>query len=124
MNKPSVSTWSETPSERVFPGIVRQITQGERQTLVRYVYEPGAVFPVHNHPEEQVTVVISGHIEFDVDGQLTTLGPGQVAVIPANVPHGAMVVGSEIVETFNALSPRRTASPFAGSDGGPGSERR
>jgi quercetin dioxygenase-like cupin family protein len=41
------------------------------------------------------------------------LGPGGVAVIPANIPHGAVVVGDETVETYNALSPRRTSSPFA-----------
>ena len=68
--------WSEIPLEEVYPGITRQVVQGERQTLVRYVYQPGSVFPEHHHPQEQVTTVLSGRIEFDVAGALATLGPG------------------------------------------------
>jgi quercetin dioxygenase-like cupin family protein len=108
--------WASIASEEVFTGITRQVVHGERQTMVRYVYAPGSVFPMHEHPEEQITVVISGRIAFTVDGQEKTLGPGSVAVIPANVPHGARVLGNETVETFNALSPRRTLNPFAAAN--------
>ena len=38
-------SWERVPVETVYPGITRQVVQGERQTLVRYVYQPGAVFP-------------------------------------------------------------------------------
>lgn len=120
----SPTTWSEIPAETVFPGITRQVIHGERQTMVRYVYAPGSVFPVHAHPEEQVTVVVSGRIAFDVNGERIELGPGGVAVIPANVPHGASVVGDETVETFNALSPKRGASPFEGTTDSSARERR
>lgn len=114
-----VSTWADAPVEQVFTGITRQVIQGERQTLVRYVYQPGSVFPVHSHGQEQITIVVSGQIEFEIAGQKTTLGPGQVAVIPPDAPHGARVVGDETVETFNSMSPRRATSPFAA--GGEGS---
>jgi quercetin dioxygenase-like cupin family protein len=117
MTAPTHVRWADVPTETVFPGIERQTLQGERQTLVRYVYQPGAVFPTHQHPEEQVTVVISGRIRFDVAGETVELGSGEAAVIPANVPHGAVVVGSDVVETFNSLSPRRTAAPTAGNLG-------
>jgi quercetin dioxygenase-like cupin family protein len=106
------ANWSDVPAETVMAGVTRQVIHGERQTMVRYVYAPGAVFPVHAHPQEQCTVVISGRIAFEIDGVVTELGPGGVLVIPGNVPHGARVVGDETVESFNALSPRREASPF------------
>jgi len=105
------SAWSEIVPDEVHPGIVRQVVDGERQTLVRYVYQPGAVFPVHSHPEEQITMVLGGRIRFDVAGEPITLSAGQVAVIPPNVPHGATVLGDEPVETLNALSPKRTDHP-------------
>ncbi len=79
--------------------------------MIRYVYQPGAVFPTHAHAEEQITVVVSGRIAFDINGARVELGPGEVAVIPPNVPHCASVIGSDLVETFNALSPRREANP-------------
>jgi quercetin dioxygenase-like cupin family protein len=123
MTGASLHDWRTTSIETVFTGITRQVVHGERQTLVRYIYEPGAVFPVHRHPEEQITIVLSGQIEFDVDGTPFVLGAGQVAIIPADVPHGAKVVGNETVETFNMLSPRRTSSPYAASGGVPAHER-
>lgn len=103
--------WDAIVPELVHPGVERQVVDGDRQTLVRYVYRPGAVFPVHSHPQEQITTVLSGGIRFEVDGVPILLGPGEVAVIPAGVPHGATVVGDETVETLNALSPRRERHP-------------
>lgn len=120
----AVTNWSSIPAETVFPGITRQVTHGERQTVVRYIYAPGSIFPVHAHPEEQVTLVLSGVITFDVDGEKIELGPGGIAVIPPNVPHGATVLGDETVETLNTMSPRRVASPFAGTGGGAQGDRR
>ena len=108
---PRSTNWSELPIEQVMSGVARQVVDGERQTMVRYVYSPGAVFPIHSHPEEQCTIVISGRILFEVDGAETELGPGGILVIPGDVPHGARVVGDEFVESFNALSPRRAANP-------------
>lgn len=111
MSDPGAFHWHDLPAEDVLPGISRQVLHGERQTMVRYVYQPGAVFPQHSHPEEQITVVISGRIQFDVAGRIVELGPGGVAVLPSYVPHGAVVLGDEAVETFNAMSPRRDSSP-------------
>ena len=103
--------WNDIPSEEVYPGITRQVVKGERQTLVRYVYQPGSVFPRHEHPQEQITAVLSGTIVFDIDGTVKRLGPGDVAIIPGDTPHGARVDGNEVVETLNNLSPRREQSP-------------
>ena len=100
--------WADVPSETVLPGIDRQRIDGERMTIVRYVYAPGSVFPAHSHPEEQITAVLSGEIEFDVDGQLTQATAGSVILIPPNVVHGARVLGDQEVETLNVLSPHRT----------------
>ncbi len=103
--------WNEVPSEEVYPGITRQVVQGERQTLVRYVYQPGSVFPIHQHPQEQITAVLSGEIEFNVADEIATLSVGDVAIIPGGTPHGARVTGTEVVETLNNMSPRRDQSP-------------
>lgn len=105
------SNWDEIAAEEALPGIIRQVVHGERQSMIRYLYSPGAVFPVHAHPAEQVTVVVRGTITFTIDNVEAVFGPGGVAVIAANVPHGATVVGDEIVETLNAMSPRRDLPP-------------
>ncbi len=101
--------------EYPFDGVARQTVHGASQTLVRYVYQPGSVFPVHQHPEEQITIVLSGSIDFTVAGTPLTLTSGECALIPGNTPHGATVTRSESVETLNTMSPRRTAAPRVGS---------
>lgn len=108
---PRALTWDALEVEHVLPGITRQTVDGERQTVVRYVYEPGSVFPEHHHAQEQITLVVRGSIRFTVAGQIIDLGPGGIAVIPPDAPHGAVVVGDETVETFNTLCPRRASAP-------------
>jgi quercetin dioxygenase-like cupin family protein len=103
--------WSSVPTEAVAAGITRQTVQGDRSTVVRYVYQPGAVFPVHAHPEEQTTVVLTGRITFAAGGREITLGPGQSLLVPPDLPHGAWVVGDQAVESINVLSPRRDRGP-------------
>ena len=103
--------WSSVPSEEVYPGIRRQTVQGDRSTVVRYVYQAGAVFPRHAHPEEQTTVVLSGRITFVAQGREIALVAGQSLIVPPNVPHGARVEGADAVETINVLAPRRERQP-------------
>lgn len=108
-----VQTWKDIPEEEVFPGIFRQALVTASSTIVRYVYHPGCDFPVHSHPEEQITIVHSGEIEFSVDGQKVILREGQVAVIPGGTPHGARVLADEVVVTDNFIaSANRTPIAF------------
>lgn len=106
-----VAGWAAAAVELVRPGISRQVVQGEHQTVIRYVYEPGAVFPSHSHPQEQVTIVLQGAIEFDLNGETVQVRAGEIVLIPRGLPHGARVVGDELVETINTLSPRRDDHP-------------
>jgi quercetin dioxygenase-like cupin family protein len=105
------TNWSAVETEEVLPGVHRQTMHATNQSVVRYLYAPGSVFPIHAHPEEQVTLVLSGTIVFEIDGSEHRLTAGGVIAIPSNVPHGARVEGTEAVESFNILSPRRAADP-------------
>jgi quercetin dioxygenase-like cupin family protein len=108
---PESLAWDDVPVERPLPGVLRQTIQGAAQTIVRYRYAPGAHFPVHRHPQEQITIVLAGAIVFQIDGARRELVAGQIAVIPSDTPHGADVEGDAWVDTLNCLSPRREASP-------------
>lgn len=97
-------SWKDVPVEEVMEGISRQIITGDSFTLVRYTYQPGSVFPLHSHPEEQLTIVHSGEIEFTVGGQTVLLKEGMFATIPAGVPHGARVTGDVPVVSDNYIA--------------------
>jgi quercetin dioxygenase-like cupin family protein len=109
--EPGAIDWGVIPVEYPLEGVARQTVHGSSQTLVRYIYQPGSVFPEHCHPEEQITIVLSGSIDFTVAGSPLTLTSGEIALIPANVPHGACVSGKDVVETLNTMSPRRASAP-------------
>lgn len=71
------------------PGLGFRPVLGQR-SLTNFVnYEPGAVAPRHVHEEEQIVIVLEGELIFDLDGEVKTMRPGDVAVVPSWVPHGA-----------------------------------
>lgn len=104
MSAPRTVAWDDLPADEVFPGIFRQTVVTSDATIVRYVYHPGCVFPVHQHADEQITVVHSGEIEFSVGGETVILRAGQLAVIPGGAPHGARVTADEVVVTDNYIA--------------------
>ena len=112
-----VIDWDAVEATEPFSGVIRQAVITTTSTVVRYTYYPGCVFPVHQHPEEQVTIVHTGVIEFGVGGAPVRLHAGQVAIIPGGVPHGATVSGTETVITDNYIaSANRTPLQFEGSE--------
>ena len=46
-----------------------------------------AVAPLHQHPEEQIGTMPEGACEFELNGVKRTIRPGDVYVIPPNMPH-------------------------------------
>jgi quercetin dioxygenase-like cupin family protein len=99
----------------IVPGLVFRPVLGER-LLVNFVrFEPHTDAPVHTHDEEQVVVVLEGEIEFDVAGDVRTLGPGEAIHLPPHVPHGARTLDSSCSEMDIFSPPRRALVDLMGS---------
>ncbi|MHB1500535.1 MAG: cupin domain-containing protein [Candidatus Dormibacteria bacterium] len=81
---------------------------GERTMLMAVHFDPHTEAPVHAHDEEQITLVASGELEFEIDGDVRQLTPGMVAVVPANVPHGARTRDLACLE-YDVFNPPRQA---------------
>jgi quercetin dioxygenase-like cupin family protein len=100
--------WDEVELETVNPHMQRRIVTGDRLTVARIYFKDGFLVPMHSHEQEQVTQVISGAMRFTIGedrGETVDLGPGDVIVIPSNVPHEALCIGD--VEEMDTWSPRR-----------------
>jgi quercetin dioxygenase-like cupin family protein len=68
---------------------------GYEAVQARVDFAPGAVFPKHKHPGEEIIYVIEGSIEYDVEGQPpVTVNAGGVLFIPAGTIHSAKNVGT------------------------------
>lgn len=100
--------WSEVPTEEVNVSMSRQIIWGEKLMVARMKFKDGFVVPQHSHHHEQVTQVISGQMRFwfgENKEQVMDLYPGDVVVIPSNVPHEALMIGE--VEEVDTWAPPR-----------------
>jgi quercetin dioxygenase-like cupin family protein len=100
---------AEPALEHPFPGVSRRTNQTERATVSAYAFEPGAEFPIHTHPEEQITVVLAGRVEFEVAGERHALGPGETYVVAGNLEHG-LRAGPEGARFLAVVVPRRESS--------------
>ena len=62
---------------------------------MRVDFAPGAAFPPHSHPGEEIVNVIEGVLEYQLEGKPpVTLKAGEVLFIPAGTIHAAKNVGS------------------------------
>lgn len=84
--------WSQIEEEILSPTISRKMIAGEKGMVARIFLKKGAVVPMHHHENEQFTMVMSGALEFTIEGRKILVRPGEVLEIPANVPHGAVAL--------------------------------
>ena len=90
-------SWSSIPVERIAEGIERQMVVGENLMICRFRFAPFLVTPEHDHPHEQMSIVVSGRVRFFVEGTERIASPGDVLHFPPNCCHGATMMDEEVV---------------------------
>ena len=83
----------ELPATEMLPGVMRRAVYLDDVMLTFFDFEPDAVIPEHKHPHQQITYVISGTMEFDLDGEKQVLHAGDGVLIPPDTLHCAVIVG-------------------------------
>ena len=96
------------PAVEFAPGLGFRPVLGQRAMTNFVSFEPGAVAPRHVHSEEQIVIILDGEMVFDLDGDVRTMRKGDVAVIPAWVPHGAWTTDSGCEEVDVFCPPRQS----------------
>jgi quercetin dioxygenase-like cupin family protein len=82
---------SDAPLEDVGGGIKRKVlAYHENLMTVEVYFEEGAVAAVHSHPHEQITYVLDGEFEFNIDGEKKIVRAGDALYKEGNLPHGAV----------------------------------
>lgn len=92
-------TSEDCSHHNIFPGVEIHACAGKEMMLSLAVFEPNAVVEWHQHPHEQVGMVIEGKAIFYVGEEERTLGPGDMYRIPGNVRHKVVALD----EPFKAL---------------------
>ena len=113
---------TETPSNMKMKGVFKDGSQisghcaniaGTRRILahgggmmgVEASFEKGAVGTMHRHPHEQVSYVLSGSFEYEVEGKKYILHKGDSYYVAPNENHGATALEDAVI--LDIFTPQR-----------------
>jgi len=95
---------NDIPEKEMFPGYFGKFVHGEKMSVAFWNIKAGSTVPLHHHIHEQVMHVVDGQFEFTVDGNTKVCGPGEIIVIPSNVPHtGTAVTDCRVIDVFHPV---------------------
>ncbi len=93
------------PVKEIFGGTIRgHYAHMDRLTFGEVELATGTVLPLHQHPHEQISYVISGRFEFTVGNETQVLEPGMAAIIPSGISHGGRTLTAcRVIDVFSPV---------------------
>lgn len=80
------------PAKEIIPGYTGRLIHSEHMTVAYWSITAGSPIQTHQHPHEQIVNMQEGRFELTVNGEPYVLAPGDVVVIPPNVPHSGVAI--------------------------------
>ena len=80
----------------------RRFVIGAQVTTIIYNFKKGSNLPVHFHPTEQVTRIEKGLVETWSQGKKYLLGPGDIIIVPPNIPHKFKILEDTVMWDFQS----------------------
>jgi len=94
--------WADVGLEDLNPLLQRQFVVGGELMLARALLKKGCLVPRHSHINEQLTYILEGALELDIEGKKIVVRQGEVLCIPPNVPHEALALEDTVdLDVFN-----------------------
>lgn len=94
------------PGLEAAPGVMLRPFWGHALMASYVTFAPDALAPLHQHAQEQLSLVISGRLYFTVGETSQWIEPGGIVSIPPHVPHAAQA-GAEGAVAIDMFSPPR-----------------
>lgn len=66
--------------------------KGETIEVALMTYPAGTEAKPHAHPNEQIQIVMKGKARYRIGDEEKVLGPGEVALMPANIKHEIQIL--------------------------------
>lgn len=108
---PRLINWDDAEFTEARPGIFGSTFHTPQLTVVMYRYSPGSTWEEHSHPQDQITTVLEGQIDFTVNGRIVRLSAGESAALPGETPHAATIPSDGACVTVNVLTSRSGPPP-------------
>ena len=99
------ATLASLPAKAILGGTIQgHYAHLNQMTIGEVELAPGITLPLHRHPHEQITYLISGRFEFTVGDETTILEPGMIALIPGGVLHGGKTLTAcRVIDLFSPV---------------------
>ena len=109
-----MEVWYENdPTMRLKVNFRLFLGTGTKNTAVVYFeIEPGYRLGTHTDSAEEILLILQGEVEVSLGEEEGRLSAGQMAVVPAMVPHGMRNVGDERVRVAGFFSSNVIVSTF------------
>jgi gluconolactonase len=97
-----VFTLQDVQFTELSPGANSRLIAGRGAQLSFLRMNPGAVFPDHIHPEEQLMIVLRGSIDEVILDAVTPMKKGDALLLPGDMVHGGRVgeLGCDVLDVF------------------------
>jgi quercetin dioxygenase-like cupin family protein len=97
---------SDLPQTEMLEGVFRSAVYLENAMITFFSFDAGAIIPEHQHPHEQITLILEGAMEFTLGDETRVIEAGEGVTIPPNVSHGGRIL-SEPTKAIDAWHPIR-----------------
>ena len=97
---------ADASRHNIFPGVDIRTVAGDQMMLSYVEFAPGSVVEKHQHPHEQMGLLLEGELTFEVGDQRQTLRAGTMWRIPGGVPH-RVVAGDLPAKALDVFHPIR-----------------
>jgi quercetin dioxygenase-like cupin family protein len=103
------AAFADLPRESLAGGALERTAVVTDGSLVTFNWiQPGhPEVPPHDHPYDQLALVLAGTLELELDGVAHRVRAGELLYIPAGVPHTGRVIGDEPVLNVDVFAPVR-----------------
>ena len=107
------ATIDSDPRGRVFPAFpVSRATGAEHTAVVYFEVQPGDYLPTHTDSAEEILYIVAGEGEAHLGDERGRVQAGDLAVIPAMVPHGIANTGAEPLKVVGFFCESEITSTF------------
>jgi len=105
--------YEDDPTMRVRVNFPLFLGTGNKNTAVVYFeIEPGHRLGTHTDSAEEILLVLDGTAEVSLGDEQNQISAGEMAVVPAMVPHGLRNVGDETVRVVGFFSSNVVVATF------------
>lgn len=80
------------PTGELLPGFEGKFIHTENMSLGYWSIKAGSILPEHHHVHEQVTHILEGKFELNINGEIKMVENGMIAVIPSGAKHSGKAI--------------------------------